>query len=161
VHAALAMEMAGMEPAEPLGPGERSTLDLTRELMFTSDARFGGTTTPRWVLVRDDRALALPRGGAVTAPFVDGDGDGIADVDDLGRFIESGGYGMQPRQWLVDFGMFWLRAMPRRAMFLYNYVFMPIALKLQQPLTLSAGTDALTSGIHDEVLLVCRRRATF
>jgi SAM-dependent methyltransferase len=75
--------------------------------------------------------------------------------------VESGGYGMQPRQWLVDFGMFWLRAMPRRAMFLYNYVFMPIALKLQQPLTLSAGTDALTSGIHDEVLLVCRRRATF
>jgi hypothetical protein len=91
VHTALAMEMAGIEPAEPLLPGERSTLDLTRELMFTSDARFGGTTTPRWVLVRDDRALALPRGGAVAAPFVDGDGDGLADVDALGRFIETGG----------------------------------------------------------------------
>jgi SAM-dependent methyltransferase len=73
--------------------------------------------------------------------------------------IESGGYGMQPRQWLVDLGMFFFRVMPRRAMFFYNYVFMPIGLKLQQPLTLSAGTEALTNGAHDEVLLVCRRRA--
>jgi SAM-dependent methyltransferase len=67
------------------------------------------------------------------------------------------GYGMQPRQWLVDFGMFWLRAMPRRSMFLYNYVFMPIALKFQAQLTLTPGTAALMSGTHDEVLLVCRR----
>lgn len=72
--------------------------------------------------------------------------------------VESGGYGMQPRQWLVDFGMFWLRVMPRRAMFFYNYVLMPIGLKLQQTLTLSAGPDALTNGEHDEVLLVCRRK---
>lgn len=73
------------------------------------------------------------------------------------EIVESGGYGMQPRQWLVDFGMFWMRAMPRRAMFLYNHVLMPIGLKMQQPLTLATGTDALTSGTHDEVLLVCRR----
>jgi len=65
---------------------------------------------------------------------------------------------MQPRQWLVDFGMFWFRVMPRRAMFFYNYVLMPIGLKLQQPLLLRAGTDALTNGSHDEVLLVCRRK---
>lgn len=75
------------------------------------------------------------------------------------EIVESGGYGMQPRQWLVDFGMFWFRAMPRRAMFLYNHVLMPIGLKMQQPLTLAPGTDALTSGTHDEVLLVCRRRS--
>lgn len=74
------------------------------------------------------------------------------------EIVESGGYGMQPRQWLVDFGMFWFRIMPRRAMFFYNYVFMPIGLKLQQQLTLSAGIDALTNGSHDEVLLVCRRK---
>jgi SAM-dependent methyltransferase len=73
------------------------------------------------------------------------------------EIVESAGYGMQPRQWLVDFGMFWFRAMPRRAMFLYNHVLMPIGLKLQQPLTLAPGTAALTSGEHDEVLLVCRR----
>lgn len=72
--------------------------------------------------------------------------------------VESGGYGMQPRQWLVDFGMFWFRVMPRRAMLLYNYVLMPIGLKMQQALTLSAGTAALTNGSHDEVLLVCRHR---
>lgn len=86
-----------------------------------------------------------------------------ADVQDLLaahglEVVESGGYGMQPRQWLVDFGMFWFRVMPRRAMFFYNYVLMPIGLKLQPTLTLSAGTDALTNGAHDEVLLVCRRR---
>lgn len=91
VHTALAMEMAGMEPSDPLGPGERSTLDLTRELMFTSDTRFGGTTAPRWVLRRDDRAIALPRGGIVAAPFVDGDADGLADIDDLGRFVDGTG----------------------------------------------------------------------
>ncbi|MBA3698448.1 MAG: class I SAM-dependent methyltransferase [Planctomycetes bacterium] len=75
------------------------------------------------------------------------------------EIVESAGYGMQPRQWLVDFGMFWFKAMPRRAMFLYNHVLMPIGLKMQQELTLTAGTAALTNGNHDEVLLVCRRRA--
>ncbi len=72
--------------------------------------------------------------------------------------VESGGFGMQPRQWLVDLGMFFFRVMPRRAMFFYNYVFMPIGLKLQPTLMLTAGTEALTSGAHDEVLLVCYRR---
>lgn len=74
------------------------------------------------------------------------------------EIVESGGYGMQPRQWLVDFGMFWFRVMPRRAMLFYNYVLMPIGLKMQPRLTLSAGTEALTNGAHDEVLLVCRRK---
>ena len=46
------------------------------------------------------------------------------------EIVESGGYGMQPRQWLVDFGMFWFRVMPRRAMFFYNYVLMPIGLRI-------------------------------
>jgi SAM-dependent methyltransferase len=82
----------------------------------------------------------------------------LAMLTDHGlEVIESAGYGMQPRQWLVDFGMFWLRAMPRRAMFLYNHVFMPIGLKMQRPLTLAPGIDALTDGTHDEVLLVCQR----
>lgn len=91
VHTALAMEMAGMVPDEPLPAGERSTLALTRELMYRTDARFGGTTAPRWALLRDTRGIALPRGGTVFAPFVDGDGDGLADVDALGRFVGSGG----------------------------------------------------------------------
>ncbi|HEX3133670.1 MAG TPA: class I SAM-dependent methyltransferase [Planctomycetota bacterium] len=74
------------------------------------------------------------------------------------EIVESGGYGMQPRQWLVDFGMFWFRAMPRRAMLLYNYVLMPIGLRRQHALTLTPGAEALASGAHDEVLLVCRRK---
>lgn len=89
VQAALALELATLAPADPLPAGERSTLDLTRELMFTSDTRFGGSTAPRWVLRRDERGMALPAGGVVAAPFVDGDGDGLADVDSRGRFVDA------------------------------------------------------------------------
>jgi hypothetical protein len=91
VHTALAMEMAGFTPAEPLPPGERSTLSLTRELMFRSDPRFGTSTGPRWALLRDERGIAALRGETVVAPFVDVDADGLADVDDLGRFVGAGG----------------------------------------------------------------------
>ncbi len=73
---------------------------------------------------------------------------------------ESGGFGMQPRQWLVDLGMFFFRVMPRRAMFFYNHLFMPIGLKLQRALELQPGDAALASAAHDEVLLVCRRRTS-
>jgi SAM-dependent methyltransferase len=71
----------------------------------------------------------------------------------------SAGYaGMQPaRPWVVDLGMWFTRAMPRRAMLLYNYVIMPIALRLQQPLVFAPGmVDAAALGL-DEVVLVCRR----
>lgn len=73
--------------------------------------------------------------------------------------VASGGFGMQPRQWLVDLGMFLFRVMPRRSMFFYNYLIMPIVLKVQRPLRLTAGSDALTNGGNDEVLLVCRRKS--
>jgi SAM-dependent methyltransferase len=72
---------------------------------------------------------------------------------------QSAGFGMQPRQWLVDLGMFFLRAMPRRSMFIYNYLVMPLALRLQAPLAIDAGDVAMTNGHHDEVLLVCRSPA--
>lgn len=87
VQRALALEMATLE-ASP--PGEESTLAVLRELMFTEDDLFA-VATPSWVLQRDARGLAMPAGGVVGAPFVDLDGDGLADVDDLGRFIDAGG----------------------------------------------------------------------
>ena len=71
--------------------------------------------------------------------------------------VQSAAYGMQPRQWLVDLGLWFMKWMPRRAMFFYNLV-MPIALRLQPPLALVEGDAALAGGA-DEVLLVCRRIA--
>jgi SAM-dependent methyltransferase len=71
------------------------------------------------------------------------------------HIVQSAAYGMQPRQWLVDLGLWFMKWMPRRAMFFYN-VAMPIALRLQPPLTLRDG-DAALAGDADEVLLVCRR----
>jgi SAM-dependent methyltransferase len=71
----------------------------------------------------------------------------------------SSGFGMQPRQWLVDLGMFFFRVMPRRAMFFYNYLFMPIGLRLQDKLTLVEGPSALTDGIFDDVILRLKKTA--
>jgi hypothetical protein len=86
VQSALALEMATME-AEPFDPSEESTLQIVRELMFTEDDLFA-VGSPSWVLVRDRRGIALPANGAIAAPFVDQDRDGLADVDALGRFID-------------------------------------------------------------------------
>ncbi len=90
---ALALEMATLEPSTPPPAGERTTLELMRELMFTDDALFA-TSQPRFVLVRDERGLAqtgVDSLGAMVSPFVDNDGDGLADVDDLGRFVDASG----------------------------------------------------------------------
>lgn len=86
---ALALEMAAME-AEPADRSEETTLEVLRQLMFTEDELFA-TGAPSWVLVRDRRGLALPASGAVATPFVDQDGDGLADVDRLGRFVDARG----------------------------------------------------------------------
>ncbi|HJL20156.1 MAG TPA: hypothetical protein RMH99_31105 [Sandaracinaceae bacterium LLY-WYZ-13_1] len=89
---ALALEMATME-AEPEAPDERTTLAVTRELMFRQDELFATSPAPQWVLLRDERGLALPArpDGALASPFVDMDADGLADVDSLGRFVDAGG----------------------------------------------------------------------
>jgi SAM-dependent methyltransferase len=67
-------------------------------------------------------------------------------------------YGMQPSnpKW-VAYGMWWLEHHPRRAMFWYNWVGMPLAMRFQKPLTLVSGLVD-PAGV-DEVVLVCRRRA--
>ena len=90
LESALALYLASMQPAPMLAANERSTLELARGLMFTQDALFG-SGTQHYVLTRDDRGIALPLGGAVVAPFVDHDGDGLADIDALGRFVDGSG----------------------------------------------------------------------
>jgi hypothetical protein len=61
-----------------------------QELFYAQDATFGGGTS-RWITRRDPRGYALVPlvNGAIPAPFMDKDGDKLADVDDLGRFVTS------------------------------------------------------------------------
>jgi hypothetical protein len=86
-----ALEMAvDAEDAEEPGP---STLALTRQLLLTERDVFGADTALPLAL-RDPRGIVLP-GGGVRDPFVDTDGDGLADVDGLGRFVDAGGVPLQ------------------------------------------------------------------
>jgi len=66
----------------------RTNLEFMQELFYAQDPAFGGGTS-RYITRRDARGYALIPlvNGAVPPPFVDKDGDKLADVDDLGRFI--------------------------------------------------------------------------
>ncbi len=88
---ALAFEMATFELPEPAPDGQRTTLELTRELLERQDPLFGISSTPRWAVVRDSRGMASPAGGNIVAPFVDMNSDGLADIDALGRFADASG----------------------------------------------------------------------
>jgi hypothetical protein len=74
----------------------RGNLELAREILLAEDPAFS-IGAPRFVVRRDTRGLAKVAldGGRVPAPFVDltgpsGRPDGLADIDDLGRFVTSG-----------------------------------------------------------------------
>lgn len=72
---------------------------------------------------------------------------------------QSAAYGMQPRSSrLVDLGMWWLLNNRERAMWWYNRVIMPMGLRFQKKLRWEPGMMA-TKGV-DEILLVCRKRAS-
>lgn len=82
----------------------------------------------------------------------------IERLDRHGFHIErSAIYGMQPKSSrLLDWGQWYLTHQRERAMWWYNRVFMPVALRFQKQLQWRAGLDA-PQGV-DEVLLVCRHR---
>ena len=66
-------------------------------------------------------------------------------------------YGMQPKSSrLLDLGQWYLTHQRERAMWWYNRVFMPMALRFQKKLAWRNGLDD-TPGV-DEVLLICRHR---
>ncbi len=68
----------------------------------------------------------------------------------------SAAYGMQPRSSrLVDLGMWFLAHRRDRAMWWYNRVFMPLALRFEKPLVLSPGL--IDARGMDTVFLVCRK----
>lgn len=89
---ALSLELKSAQPlADPTDP-ERN-LRLARDVLFTGHPELGsGTLLP--LVARDYRGIALansyPSGGLV-APFVDADGDGLADVDSAGRYVDEAG----------------------------------------------------------------------
>ena len=64
----------------------RDNLEIFQTLLYTSDPAFGSGTS-NFIVRRDPRGYAAIAGGAVPAPFVDADHDGLPDVDDVGRFI--------------------------------------------------------------------------
>ena len=64
-------------------------------------------------------------------------------------------YGMQPRSsHLLDLGMWYLVNQRERAMWCYNHVFMPLAVRFQKPLRWVDGLIADED--VDEVVVVCR-----
>ena len=72
------------------------------------------------------------------------------------RIERSAIYGMQPKSSrLLELGQWYLTHQRERAMWWYNRVFMPIAVRLQKPLQWRDGLGD-TAGV-DEVLLVCRK----
>lgn len=78
------------DPADP----ER-TANLTLELLLGSDPLLASSATPDPALElarRDHRGVVAVQTGAdgqMPAPFVDQDGDGLADVDNAGRFVDA------------------------------------------------------------------------
>jgi len=65
-------------------------------------------------------------------------------------------YGMQPRSSrITDIGMWWLTHRRERALWWYNRLIMPLALRFQKKLQLAPGM--IGADVVDEVLLVCRR----
>ncbi len=86
-----ALEMATSEPSAPDDP----TLAAVRDLLFRTHASFG-SATPRHVVARDSRGLPIPAFLDGSEGFVDLDSDGLADVDDLGRFVAADGTPLDP-----------------------------------------------------------------
>ena len=101
---ALAVEFATatVSPAS----NEKSTLELARELLLQEDAAFGNGRVS-YMALRDRRGLAQTAGG-VRAPFVDANGDGLADIGPLGEFVGLGGTALHvptPFAVLNEFGV--------------------------------------------------------
>ena len=70
----------------------RSTPETLQKLLLVVDPQLGGGD-PRYIVRRDQRGIASVAlvDGRIPDPFVDLDGDKLADIDDLGQFITSNG----------------------------------------------------------------------
>jgi SAM-dependent methyltransferase len=71
---------------------------------------------------------------------------------------QSAVFGMQPKSSrLLDLGMWWLTHQRERALWWYNRVIMPLALRFQNSLAFGPGLGGAAQA--DEVLMVCRKRS--
>lgn len=70
----------------------RQDLEILRTLFYAEDPAYGGGGS-RYIIQRDGRGyVSVPQiGGQIPPPFVDADGDGLADVDGTGHFVLSNG----------------------------------------------------------------------
>ncbi len=84
----------------------------------------------------------------------------VAKLARHGLAVErSAAYGMQPRSSrLVDLGMWWIKHRREQAMWWYNHLIMPLAVRFEKPLALAPGMIATEK--VDEILLVCRREGS-
>ncbi len=75
--------------AQPNRP--RTTIELMREVMLSENDRYSPdpNAPPRYIALRDKRGYVQP--AALGNLFADTDGDGRADVDDFGRFLDASG----------------------------------------------------------------------
>lgn len=76
----------------------RTNAEVARAIMLSTNPAFAKPgAQPQYLVVRDSRGYAVPAGnepgvpGTVGGAFVDGDGDGFADVDSTGRFLGPAG----------------------------------------------------------------------
>lgn len=91
---ALKVDASQFQPNRP-----RTAIEIGAELLLDEDAGYAPLAgmTPRYITRRDPRGFAIPLGstpaspGQVPSPFVDLDGDGLADVNGFGRFIDGQG----------------------------------------------------------------------
>jgi hypothetical protein len=99
---ALGFELRDAQRVAKPGDSER-TLRLALNLLTTQSPVFAGEPSPVLLVRRDARGLASVKssGGKVPAPFVDKDGDGVPDMDGLGRFVTSTGT-LAPAPFRVD-----------------------------------------------------------
>ena len=83
----------------------------------------------------------------------------LAKLSRHGLTVErSAAYGMAPRSSrLLDLGMWWLTHRREQALWWYNRVFMPLAVRFEKALAVAPGMIATEK--VDEILLVCRRDA--
>jgi hypothetical protein len=91
VPAPLAVAMDPLDGTRQILSRPRGSLELARQVLLSQDDAFRAGP-PRWLVLRDPRGVAqvaaLPD-GALPSPFVDRDGDGLADLDALGQFVTS------------------------------------------------------------------------
>ncbi|WP_437923958.1 hypothetical protein WMF37_33620 [Sorangium sp. So ce291] len=84
----LVIDDATAQPSRP-----RTLAELAGAVALAEHPSFAerDTAPPRYIARRDRRGFALPAGDGVPAPFADEDGDGLADVDEFGRFVDASG----------------------------------------------------------------------